>query len=102
VSDWNAEHAAHKMERRTPAPDRGVKGGKNRKPKKWKVVRDWLGREVAAYHGADEAACIAWIEKQARSYYVRRQDKSPRALDEAAQRSAESAKKYRIVPPAAS
>lgn len=102
MSDWNKEKTLHKAKKIGQVDVKPVTGG-NRKPRKWKVVAKsvipGLLREYTAYHGVDEEACKRWIEKQARSWWLTRQDQSPRAISAAQQRAEEMAARYRIQPP---
>lgn len=102
MSDWNAERALHKAKKLGQIDVKSVSGGK-RKPRPWKVVAKssipGVTKEYTAYQGADEEACRRWIEKQARSWWLTRQDQSPRAISEAQKRAELLAARYRIVPP---
>lgn len=102
MSDWNKERAIHKAKKSGQIDVKPATGGK-RKPRAWKVVAQsvipGVLKEYTAYHGVDEEACKRWVEKQARSWWLRRQDQSPRAISDAQQRAEELAARYRIVPP---
>lgn len=108
MSDWSEEQSIYKAKKIGQLDSKPATGGKNRKAKPWKVMARFLMRstsgkerywEYVAYRGADEAACKAWITKESRSYFVRRQDQSERALMEAKQLAEERAGRYWIVGP---
>ena len=101
MSKWGDELPDYKAKKRgqIDAEKMAGKGKSKRKPKPWKVMGVFSGHEYVAHRGVDEAACKAWIEKAARSYYVRRQDQSGRAIGEAQARAIERANRYRIEAP---
>lgn len=103
MSDWNTEQAKHKAERRSPAPEVAPRSAPKRNKRKWKVeappIRGLGGSWWVIHHGESLENCLRWIDKQRRSYYVRRQDQSQRALDEALKRAEERANEYRIIDP---
>ena len=103
MSNWDTELSVHKAKVKGQIEVRPASGGKNRKPRKWKVMcPPWPNLGIdwwVAYRGADRAACEAWIEKKRRSYYVTRQNQSPEAHADAATQTARSADCYRIDPP---
>lgn len=98
MSDWNLEIPTYKAKRNGEVEQRPATGGK-RKPRKWKVMSVFCGKEYVAHHAASKEACEAWIEKQRRSYYGVRLNKSPAAHDAAKKRAEERAARYRIVGP---
>ena len=100
MSDWNEEQAAHKAARRGITPLRPVAPSK-RKPRKWKVMGflPFLKKEYVAHRSATEAEALTWIEKQSRSYPMRRQDQSDRARAEGERLAEERASRYRVVAP---
>lgn len=70
-----------------------------RQPRKWKVLGSFGGRTYVAHESATREAAEAWVQKQARSYYVGRRN-APRAMhDAAAERAVARAKRYEIVGP---
>lgn len=107
MSNWDEEKSSYKAAKLGIIEQRPVGGGNRKKvDKPWKIMRQgWAfgGRPprppyVAKRFQTKEEA-EAWIEKQARSWYVNRIDQSPRATEIAKSRAIADAKKYWIVGP---
>lgn len=106
MSDWNEERSIYKAKKVGQIDAKQVRGGRGKKkPKPWRVMTMFsfgpasVRREYVAYRGESEEACKAWIEKRARSYYIRRQDNCERAHKTAQQHAQERAALYWIVGP---
>lgn len=98
MSNWNEELPRFKDKRRDTENTRAVSNAK-RQPRKWKVVGSFAGREYIAHRSATKEAAEAWIEKQARSYFVGRRNAPESLIDAAKERAEKRASRYRIEPP---
>ena len=98
MSDWNEELPKFKERRLDTENLRPTSKGK-RQPRKWRVYDSILGSEYVAHRAATEEAAKAWIDKQARGYYVPRRNVTQAVIDDAVERAKARAAKYRIEPP---
>ena len=97
---WGDEIVSYKQARRgSAAEDRPATGGKNRKPRKWKVVGPLFGGKEHVWHrAATKELCEQWVEKYARSYFAPRHLNEIQ-LQEQRQRQIDRAARLRIVSP---
>lgn len=97
MSDYTEELTKYKEKRRDTENLRPLPKGK-KSPRPWRVFGVMFGRERLLHRAPTKEAAQAWIEKQARTYYVGRH-MTPAMVDAAKARAAERAKGYRIEPP---
>lgn len=66
---WGDEIVTYKAKRKGIIDAKKIRGGKNKLPRKWKVMTTFLGREYIAHHLHTKELAEQWIEKQTRSYW---------------------------------